>query len=92
MVADILLDSKTISRGYFRRQALEELVDRNSRSVRYTAEIFSLVVLELWHRTFSDSQSTFSSAVSEGHLRPFEVSSRLNSATERQKLIGDLAR
>jgi len=80
MVADILLDSKTISRGYFCRQALEELVDRNSRSVRYTPEIFSLVVLELWHRTFGDSKSTFSNAVPEGHLGPFEVSNRSNSA------------
>jgi len=93
MVADILLDSKTISRGYFCRQALEELVDRNSRSLRYTPEIFSLLVLELWHRTFGDSQSTFSNAVSKGHLSPFDVSSRFNSATEfRQKPIGDLAR
>jgi asparagine synthase (glutamine-hydrolysing) len=56
VVADILLDSKSISRGYFRREAVEELIERNSQSSRHTAEIFSLVVLELWHRAFIDQQ------------------------------------
>jgi len=56
MVADILLDSKSISRGYFKRQAVEQLINRNSKSVRNTPEVFSLVVLELWHRTFVDAQ------------------------------------
>src|SRR5215469_1307488 len=54
MVADILLDSKSIARGYFQRAAIEELIKHNSRSVRYTPEVFSLLVLELWHRTFVD--------------------------------------
>jgi asparagine synthase (glutamine-hydrolysing) len=56
MVADILLDSKSIARGYFRRSAVEELINNNCRSVRYAPEVFSLVVLELWHRTFIDAQ------------------------------------
>jgi asparagine synthase (glutamine-hydrolysing) len=58
VVSDILLDSKSISRGYFKRKAVEELIERNSRSRSYTAEIFSLVVLELWHRTFVDRQGS----------------------------------
>jgi len=58
VVSDILLDSKSISRGYFKRKAVEELIERNSRSRSYTAEIFSLVVLELWHRTFVDRQDS----------------------------------
>lgn len=60
MVADILLDSKSVARGYFRRQAVEELIKLNSRSVRYTPEVFSLVVLELWHRTFVDTHFALS--------------------------------
>jgi asparagine synthase (glutamine-hydrolysing) len=60
MVADILLDSKSVARGYFRRQAVEELIKRNSRAVRYTPEVFSLVVLELWHRTFVDTHVALS--------------------------------
>lgn len=53
---DILLDSKSISRGYFRKAAIQDLFQRNSRSNSYAPEIFSLVVLELWHRTFIDRQ------------------------------------
>jgi len=56
MVADTLLDSKSISRGYFRKEAVEGLIELDSRSSRYSAEIFSLLVLELWHRAFVDQQ------------------------------------
>ena len=65
MVSDILLDSKSMSRGYFRRDAVEGLIDRNVKTGRYTAEIFSLVVLELWHRTFIDAQATRPSTMPE---------------------------
>jgi asparagine synthase (glutamine-hydrolysing) len=67
MVSDILLDSKAISRGYFRKPALEQLIESNSRSVRYTAEIFSLVVLELWHRAFVDARAGASAAALNSH-------------------------
>jgi asparagine synthase (glutamine-hydrolysing) len=56
LCSDILLDSRSISRGYFRKTAIKDLLERNSRSGRHTAEIFSLVVLELWHRAFVDCQ------------------------------------
>ncbi len=62
MVSDILLDSKSISRGYFRKDEVAALIDRNSRSSRFTAEVFSLVVLELWHRAFVDSHEVSSAA------------------------------
>jgi asparagine synthase (glutamine-hydrolysing) len=74
VVSDILLDSKSISRGYFRKEAVETLIERNSRSTRYTAEIFSLVVLELWHRTFIDQQEPPSKLGSLGSQRPVFVS------------------
>jgi asparagine synthase (glutamine-hydrolysing) len=58
VVSDILLDSRSVARGYFQKRAVEDLIERNSRSRRYTAEVFSLVVLELWHRTFVDRQDS----------------------------------
>jgi asparagine synthase (glutamine-hydrolysing) len=58
MVKDILLDSKSVSRGYFRKEAIEALIKDNVRTSRFTSEIFSLVVLELWHRAFVDSPET----------------------------------
>lgn len=49
---DILLDRETLARGYFQRASLENLVAEDLRCGRYSKEIFSLVVLELWHRQF----------------------------------------
>jgi asparagine synthase (glutamine-hydrolysing) len=73
MVADILLDSKSIARGYFRRPAVEELINRNSQSVCYMPEVFSLVVLELWHRTFLDPQFVLSNRTLKDHPSSFSV-------------------
>jgi len=58
MVNDILLDSRSISRGYFRKEGIEDLIQSNARTSGFTLEIFSLVVLELWHRVFVDCQET----------------------------------
>lgn len=51
-VRDILLDSKTVSRGYFKRSCIEQLIDEDLRLHSYPKEILSLVSLELWHRAF----------------------------------------
>jgi asparagine synthase (glutamine-hydrolysing) len=63
-VSDLLLDSKAISRGYFRRSAIEELIKRNISGTGYPKDIFALVVLEIWHRTFIDQRNF--------ELQPFE--------------------
>jgi len=49
---DILFDRTTTNRGYFSTQAIRNLVARNDARGGYSKEIFSLVTLELWHRTF----------------------------------------
>jgi asparagine synthase (glutamine-hydrolysing) len=51
-LCDILLDRSTIARGYFRKQAVETLLAENLSQGRYSKELFSLAVLELWHRQF----------------------------------------
>jgi asparagine synthase (glutamine-hydrolysing) len=56
-ISDILLDHKTTSRGYFQRGAIETLIRLNGDNSSYSKEIFSLVVLELWHRAFVDRGS-----------------------------------
>jgi asparagine synthase (glutamine-hydrolysing) len=48
----ILLDRKTSARGYFRTSTIEKLLTENLRSGTYSKELFSLAVLELWHREF----------------------------------------
>ena len=52
-VHDLLLDSKTVSRGYFKASAVEDLMARDQKQGGYSKEIFSLATLELWHRSFA---------------------------------------
>lgn len=80
VVADILLDSKSTARGYFRKEAVEELIKQNSRSSRYTAEIFSLVVLELWHRAFVDSRQSSSAMTLDGRRSTVPLLGGLSAA------------
>jgi asparagine synthase (glutamine-hydrolysing) len=55
-LSEILLDRETVGRGYFRRYAVEQLISDNKESGRYSKELFSLAVLELWHREFLGSK------------------------------------
>jgi asparagine synthase (glutamine-hydrolysing) len=52
----ILLDQRTVNRGYFKTAAVEKLISLNVKGLGYSKEVFSLVVLELWHRAFVDRQ------------------------------------
>ena len=55
MVHDVLLDARTLRRGYFREPVVRRLLDEHRRGVRgWHAELWSLLVLELWHRMFVD--------------------------------------
>lgn len=53
-VHDLLLDERTLSRGYFQRRAISSLLEERGRRRTSSKEIFLLVVLELWHRCFID--------------------------------------
>ncbi len=52
---DILLDGRTLGRGYFKREGIEHLISADLRSGGHSKELFSLAALELWHRAFLDS-------------------------------------
>jgi asparagine synthase (glutamine-hydrolysing) len=56
VIWDVLTDSKTISRGYFRKDAVERLLKANSNGTNYSKEIFSLLSLELWQRAFLEKE------------------------------------
>jgi asparagine synthase (glutamine-hydrolysing) len=53
---EILLDDQAIRRGYFKKDGLERMIRENQSGGAYSKEIFSLLVLELWHRRFLDSR------------------------------------
>ncbi len=52
----VLTDRKTINRGYFSKDAIEGLLRANLNGANYSKEIFSLLSLELWQRTFLERE------------------------------------
>ncbi|GAX61232.1 asparagine synthase [Candidatus Scalindua japonica] len=54
-VYDIMMDKKTLNRGYFEKKSIERLIRENSQRMNHSKVIFSLIVLELWHRKFIDN-------------------------------------
>jgi asparagine synthase (glutamine-hydrolysing) len=52
----VLTDRRTVERGYFRKQAVEGMLQANSNGTNYSKEIFSLMIFELWQRTFLERE------------------------------------
>ena len=54
-VRDILLDARTRSRGYFRPEYIQGVLERHRAGAEdLSRRIFSLLALELWHRKYID--------------------------------------
>jgi len=54
-VRDVLLDARTVGRGYFRREPVEALIDEHAAGrFDHGYRLWSLLMLELWHREFMD--------------------------------------
>ena len=52
---EVLLDSKTINRNYFKKEGIVKLLNEHCRSnINHGEIIWALIFLELWHRTFID--------------------------------------
>jgi asparagine synthase (glutamine-hydrolysing) len=56
-VHDTLLSGRATSRGYFSASAVRKVVENNSPECDFSVEVFSLLVMELWHRQFLDAQN-----------------------------------
>ena len=56
-VENMLLSDRCLSRGYFQKAEVSRLLEANSLDNKYAKEVFCLLVLELWHRTFLDQAS-----------------------------------
>jgi asparagine synthase (glutamine-hydrolysing) len=54
---DILLEPRTIQRGYFRENSLRRRVLEHRRGIRDRSwELWHLLIFELWHRNFLESE------------------------------------
>ena len=55
---EILLDSKTLDRGYFRKDTLKRILQHHTTGRRdYSTWIWCLIVLEMWHRIMLDERN-----------------------------------
>jgi asparagine synthase (glutamine-hydrolysing) len=55
-VHEVLFDRVTAGRGYFSTPVVRELLARDEAEGGYSKEIFSLLTLELWQRTFLEQR------------------------------------
>jgi asparagine synthase (glutamine-hydrolysing) len=57
---EIVLSSRAIKRGYFKKEALEELMGEHEKGWRnHGYRLWALLVLELWQRIFMDKEEKF---------------------------------
>jgi asparagine synthase (glutamine-hydrolysing) len=54
MMHDLILSPRSVQRGYFRKKALEELIERHNvdETSFYGTLLWNLMILELWHRRY----------------------------------------
>ena len=59
LARSLLLDARSLQRGFFRQSALERLLQRHDEesSSYYGSQIWNLMMLELWHRNHFDRVS-----------------------------------
>lgn len=56
-VSEILLDTRTLNRGYFKRKGIENLLNEHiALKYDHSAKIWALLVLEIWFRIFIDRE------------------------------------
>jgi asparagine synthase (glutamine-hydrolysing) len=80
-IHDLLLDSRTVGRGYFQKSAVEKLLDDDACVRDYSKEVFDLVVLELWHRELLEGQPALrADAVGPGSHLPASAASTATAA------------
>jgi asparagine synthetase B (glutamine-hydrolysing) len=54
----VLLEPRTLARGYFNPKAIRVLLEEHRRGRRdHSAQIWMLLMFELWHRNFLESRS-----------------------------------
>jgi asparagine synthase (glutamine-hydrolysing) len=68
LARDLLLDTRAAQRGYFHKPVVERLLTEHASGVRqWNEQLWNLLMLELWHRTFVDARP------GEGRLGPLRA-------------------
>jgi asparagine synthase (glutamine-hydrolysing) len=71
LTGDLLLDGRLGARGYFRAEVVKRLVEEHWRGERqWENQLWSLLMLESWHRMFIDERPAMAPASEHGQLAP----------------------
>ena len=66
-ITSLLLEPRTLQRGYFRRAGIERMLDEHKRGDRdYSQELWQLLAFELWNRNFFEGRKANSSLAFAG--------------------------
>ena len=85
----ILLEPKTLQRGYFKRAAVQTLIDEHVRGRRNRSGIlWRMLVLELWHRNFLEARSSWGVPRRAPEIRSSEVRRPVRAAAESRSTSG----
>jgi asparagine synthase (glutamine-hydrolysing) len=58
-ITDLLLEPRTLQRGYFRRAAIERMLGEHHRGERdHSSALWQLLAFELWHRNYLERRTT----------------------------------
>jgi asparagine synthase (glutamine-hydrolysing) len=57
-ISDLLLDPRTIQRGYTSAAAVTRLLDEHRAGIDHSAILWQLMIFELWHRNFLERLAT----------------------------------
>lgn len=60
LISEVLLDTKSLARGYFNSGFIKEIIDKQkNKSEDYSKLLWSLMVLEFWHKVFIDNGADY---------------------------------
>jgi asparagine synthase (glutamine-hydrolysing) len=87
LLQTVLLEPRTLQRGYFNPQGVRRLLDEHFRGRRaHTGRIWRLLMFELWHRNFLEATAALQPALASPAL--VTVAARSNGSSHVAPLAG----
>lgn len=76
----VLLEPRTLQRGYFKPDAVRALVDEHARGRRNRSGLlWRMLVLELWHRNFMESRANWAGPHCAPEVAAHHLNNRINT-------------
>jgi hypothetical protein len=88
----VLLEPRTLQRGYFKPAAVRSLIDEHVRGRRNrSGMLWRMLVLELWHRNFMEARSDWATARRAPEVLASEINALPHAASSLPARPGSVA-